>query len=66
MPPATVVWSATLKFNDRSMSVSGEDLMNVCGKPCMVVAPCRAPMISLLTGLKQTEVAEAASAMGTK
>ena len=66
MPSATVAWTATLKFNGRSMSVSVDDIQEVCDKRCMVIAPYRAPIIALLTGLKQTEVAEAAAAMGIK
>lgn len=66
MPSATVAWTATLKFNGRSMSVSGDDIQQVCDKRCMVVAPYRAPLIALLTGLKQTEVAEAAAERGIK
>ena len=66
MPSATVGWTAKIKFNDRTMIVNEQDLVDNSGTKCMVIKPWRSPLISLLTGVTQVEILEAAKQRGIK
>ena len=66
MSSATVGWTAKIKFNDRTMIVNEQDLVDNNGTKCMVIKPWRSPLISLLTGVTQVEILEAAKQRGIK